>query len=90
MKAQHITLPLATRPAASWDLPAILSRDEAGNAEFAALLQRWMGLSTALNEISLSVGEAPLYPYVITAPVARKLRLVHHLALAWGREGAVV
>jgi hypothetical protein len=43
-----------------------------------------MCLSTVLNEISHSIGEAPLYPFVISVRVAQKLRLAHHFAQVWG------
>ena len=88
IKAQHISMPVTVLPAETAHLPAILKQDESVDAAFVLLLQRWVGLSTVLNEISLSVGEAPLYPYVITVPVAQKLRLAHHFALSWNaREG---
>jgi hypothetical protein len=47
------------------------------------MLQRWICLSSVLNEISQSLGESALYPYIITAPTARKLRLAHHFAQSW-------
>ena len=43
-----------------------------------------MCLSTVLNEIAHSIGEPPLYPFVISVRVAQKLRLAHHYAGVWG------
>ena len=46
-----------------------------------------MCLSTVLNEISLSLGEPALYPFVISVKAAQKLRLAHHYAKTWGQDG---
>ena len=62
----------------------MLPQDGIADGEFLAWLQRWMCLSTVLNEISHSIGEPPLYPFVISVRVAQKLRLAHHLAKVWG------
>jgi hypothetical protein len=40
-------------------------------------------MSTVLNEVSLSLGEPAVYPFVISVRVAQKLRLAHHLAQVW-------
>jgi hypothetical protein len=58
------------------------------DGSFLAWLQRWMCLSPVLNEIAHSLGEQPLYPFVITVHVAQKLRLAHHFAQVWGGAGA--
>ncbi len=65
-------------------LPAGLEASSAEeDASFQALLQRWISLATKLNEISRSFGAPFLYPYVISAAVAEKLRLAHHFASTW-------
>jgi hypothetical protein len=47
--------------------------------EFLNMLQRWSALTPALNEVSVSLGQRNMYPFVLNAPVARKLHYVHCL-----------
>jgi hypothetical protein len=67
-------------------LPTVLVSSVEEDGEFLAWLQRWMCLSTVLNEISHSLGEQALYPFVISVPVAQKLRLAHHFARVWSES----
>jgi len=60
-------------------LPQALDNGGRGDAEFLLWLGRWARLSPVLNEISASLGQPALYPFVLSVPVARKLRLVHYL-----------
>ena len=69
--------------ASSAGLPAMLPQDGLADGEFLAWLQRWMCLSTVLNEVTLSLGEPAVYPFVISVKVAQKLRLAHHFAQVW-------
>lgn len=78
--AKNMTLPLVTLPVEAGFLPTIFTHDPHANDEFLALLQRWICLSTALNEVSNSLGESALYPFVIPVKVAQKLRLAHYFA----------
>lgn len=87
IQVQFIALPLVMLPAESGRLPAALASSPAADGEFLAWLQRWMCLSTVLNEISLSLGEQALYPFVISVPVAQKLRLAHYYAQTWALNG---
>ena len=80
---KHLALPLVMLPVESGFLPTMLMSTTAEDGEFLAWLQRWMCLSTVLNEISHSLGEQALYPFVIPVPVAQKLRLARHFAKAW-------
>jgi hypothetical protein len=73
-------------PAEAGTLPAMLPQSSAEDSEFLGWLQRWMCMSTVLNEISNSLGESPLYPFVIPVRVAQKLRLAHHFAKVWGTK----
>jgi hypothetical protein len=84
IQVQNLTLPLAMLPAGSGFLPTCLPQSPHDDDAFLAMLQRWMCLSTVLNEISDSSGEAPLYPFVISVTIARKLRLAHYFASLWG------
>ena len=87
IQVQFIALPLVMLPAESGALPDMLPSSPAEKGEFLAWLQRWMCLSTVLNEISLSLGEPALYPFVISVHAAQKLRLAHHYAQTWGQDG---
>jgi hypothetical protein len=84
LQVKHIALPLIMLPGEAGTLPSILSVDATVDGAFLAMLQRWMCLATLLNEIANSMGEQALYPFIITIPVARKLRLAHHYAMVWG------
>ena len=84
IQVQHVALPLVMMPVEAGFLPTILKHDPVANDEFLAWLQRWICLSTVLNEISNSLGESALYPFVIPVKVAQKLRLAHHFAQVWG------
>jgi hypothetical protein len=46
-------------------------------AEFLEMIHRWSALSPALNEISSSLGQRNLYPFVHSTSTVRKLYLVH-------------
>ena len=81
---RNLALPLVMLPAEAGALPAGLPQSVHADGEFLAWLQRWMCVSTVLNEISHSIGEAPLYPFVIPVRVAQKLRLAHHYPQVWG------
>ena len=46
---------------------------------FEALMERWVPLTLALNEINRSMGHNDFYPFVITEGADRKLRFVHQV-----------
>ena len=81
---KYLALDLVMLPGDAGLLPSMLPQSAAADGAFLAWLQRWMCLSTVLNEIASSLGEAPLYPFVISVRVAQKLRLAHHYAQSWG------
>lgn len=83
IRVQNLTLPLVMMPAESGFLPFHLPQSPQDDDAFLAMLQRWMCLSTVLNEVAESLGEAPLYPFVISVSVAQKLRLAHYFAVLW-------
>jgi hypothetical protein len=87
IQVKHLALPLVILPVEAGFLPTVLVSSVTGDGEFLAWLQRWMCLSTVLNEISFSLGEPALYPFVISVNVAQKLRLAHHYAQTWGMGG---
>jgi hypothetical protein len=85
IQVQFIALPLVPLTGEAGTLPPMLPQSGLADGEFLAWLQRWMCLSTVLNEIAFSLGEPPLYPFVISVRAAQKLRLAHHFAKVWGR-----
>ena len=84
IEVSRIALHTTPFPAVAGALPSMLEQSTDTDAKFLVWLQRWVCLSTALNEISTSLGEAALYPFVISVPVAQKLRLIQHLIGVWG------
>lgn len=84
IQVQHLALPLVILPVEAGFLPTTLQSTIAEDGDFLAWLQRWMCLSTVLNEISYSLGEAPLYPFIISVGAAQKLRMAHYFAKVWG------
>ena len=54
---------------------------------FADVLARWRTVARAVGELSLGLGHVAPYPFVITAPVAAKLALVHALVAAAASAG---
>lgn len=86
IQVKFIALPLITLPAKAGTLPASLPQSADADGDFLAWLQRWMCLAPVLNEVSHSIGEPPLYPFIITTKVAQKLRLAHHYAQVWGQQ----
>lgn len=86
LQVQHLSVPLVILPGAAGTLPSVLPQSGAADGAFLAALQRWTCLSTVGNEIALSLGEATLYPFVISLRAAQKLRLAHHFATVWAQE----
>lgn len=86
LQVQYLSLPLVTLPSKAGFLPVNLPQDPHADDAFLAMLQRWICISTVLNEMADSLGEAQLYPFVIPMDVARKMRLAHYLASVWGNK----
>ena len=85
IRVQSLALPLVTLPVEAGFLPTVLLSSAAEDGDFLAWLQRWICMSTVLNEISNSIGEPALYPFVISVRVAQKLRLAYYFAKVWAR-----
>ena len=51
----------------------------AGSATFGEVIDNWLELSYALNQINRSMGHKDLYPFVLAAPVIEKMAFVDHL-----------
>jgi hypothetical protein len=72
---------LRVRPNAGRD-PALATEvdlDPYRTDDFAALVQSWLPLTYALNSLNQSMGQPPLYPFVLVPKVIDKLRFVHDL-----------
>ncbi|MCW0213999.1 MAG: putative zinc-binding peptidase [Pseudonocardia sp.] len=51
-------------------------------SDFAEIVDTWLPLTYALNAVNRSMGNADLYPFVLTPAVLDKLRSVHELVTA--------
>jgi len=58
------------------DGPSSPSADDLG---FLAIINGWIELTGALNEVTRSMGEPDFYPFVLSKPAVRKLHFVHML-----------
>ena len=54
--------------------PRNISQWEGG---FDRILEHWLPLTYALNELNRGMGAPDLYPFVLSAPAIEKLRFVH-------------
>jgi hypothetical protein len=63
--------------------------DDRDPSEFLDMLHRWSALTPALNELSISLGQRDLYPFVLNIPVARKLYFVHCLIRSMAEMEAI-
>jgi hypothetical protein len=61
-------------PASSAGRAAWASRDHIAIGE---MVQSWLGLTIALNAMARSIGQADLYPFVLSPEVVEKLDFVH-------------
>lgn len=61
-------------------LPANLEQQPAEDQKFLTWLHRWVRRSPMFNEISASLGQPAMYPFVLSLPAVRKMRFVHHVA----------
>lgn len=85
LEAARIALPSVGFSPEAGALPSVLPQEPAADAAFLAWLQGWVAVSTMLNEMSASLGQPALYPYIVSLKVAQKLRLVHYLVKVWGQ-----
>lgn len=56
---------------------ALFDPDDAGAPEFLELLNSWVRLTAVVNEITRSMGQPDLYPFVLSKPSVRKLHFIH-------------
>jgi hypothetical protein len=69
--------------------PAVSHRAETdatrpdGSQTFDDVVDRWLTLSYALNQLSRSVGQGDLYPFILTGPIVDKFRFVDRCVRAY-------
>jgi hypothetical protein len=64
------------------ELTASAAFDPYTCAEFQVLADCWLPLTVALNSLSRSIGQADLYPFVLTPAIMTKLQLVHDIIMS--------
>ncbi len=72
---------LRVRPkaGASPDLSAAASFDPYREADFARIKETWLPMTFAVNSLNRSMGQADLYPFVLSPPAEEKIAYVHDL-----------
>lgn len=60
------------------------SFDPIASDDFAALIDHWLPVTSALNTLNQSMGQGHVYPFVLAPPAIEKLELVHRII----RDGA--
>jgi hypothetical protein len=77
--AVGLHLPEPLRGGAADVIDALAASGPGGRAtsNFAYVVEAWIPLVDALNAVSQSMGERPLYPFVLTPPVIAKLSFVN-------------
>jgi hypothetical protein len=58
---------------------ALWDSTRAGSGAYLQLVNDWLRLTSVLNELSDSMGQAPFYPFVLSRTVVAKLQLVHEV-----------
>jgi hypothetical protein len=58
---------------------ALWDAQRPGSAAYLKLINDWLRITSVLNELSDSMGQAPFYPFTLPAPVVAKLQLVHEV-----------
>lgn len=58
---------------------ALWDASRAGSGAYLQLINDWLRLTSVLNELSDSMGQAPFYPFVLSRKVVAKLQLVHEV-----------
>jgi hypothetical protein len=68
--------------AKSGDLDAKVNFDPYGSGDIAHLIDTWIPLSNALNNLNRTMGQLDLYPFILSPPVIAKLAAIHDLVHA--------
>ena len=62
--------------------------DDADAERFLVLLNAWLGMTAALNELARSMGQPDFYPFVMSRPVVRKLHFIQLVSRQAQEKGA--
>ena len=65
--------------AKSGDLDAKVNFDPYGSGYISQLIDTWIPLSNALNNLNRTMGQPDLYPFILSPPVIAKLAAIHGL-----------
>jgi hypothetical protein len=71
---------ISPRVSSGWLTAAFASqspRDPYKASSARVLIDSWVPLALALNDLNRSLGHNDFYPFVISAPVAEKLEFIH-------------
>ncbi len=77
--ANDIGFRIQNDPRAAWDNCGESDLSSVKGTNFDALMDDWTSLTIGLNALNRSMGLPDAYPFVLSAPVLKKLRFVHHL-----------
>jgi hypothetical protein len=79
---------LKIRPRAGQDdnLKAAITFDPYKQTDFDTIIEAWLPMTFAVNSINRSMGLDDLYPFVISPEVTEKLKVVHDIVKASGKE----
>jgi hypothetical protein len=86
------TMKIEPRTTSRYGGEALRSRrqpDVYRDTAFEALIERWLPLTLALNELNRSMGHHDFYPFVITEEVETKLKFVHQVIRKATMKGAM-
>jgi hypothetical protein len=61
------------------DLDVRVNFDPYGSGDIGVLIDTWIPLSTALNNLNRTMGQPDLYPFILSPPVIEKLGAIHDL-----------
>jgi hypothetical protein len=62
-----------------YSLDALWDAKRPGSMAYLTLINNWLRMTSVLNELSDSMGQAPFYPFVLSRAVVAKLQLVHEV-----------
>ena len=69
----------AIRLSVCGEAPEEIAIDPYGEPDFETLANLWVPLSITMNSLHHSMGERPLYPFILTPTVRAKLRFIHRV-----------
>jgi hypothetical protein len=64
------------------ELQAVMDFDPYQARDFDTIIEAWLPLTFAMNSLSRSMGQADLYPFILSSDAIRKLGFIHKLVHA--------